>query len=317
MRHVIDILLLSVLVLTSVGCKRRPLVELENNVYLNITIDKEIVNYQVQKDPEMMRAIFFDSQTGDFVSHSFLPHYGGYVHVMPGRTYDVLVYNFDTEATIIGRDGNVETIFAYTNLIPDNLKTRLKGRSVKSDEEENITFEPDHLFVGKLEDVYVPLRGEGMPAYHIDIHAETVVQTWILEVDKVRGAEYVGAVSSVMTGLADHNRIGFDKMSDDECTVFFEVAQLDKDGHFYAKFNTFGYNPERVTSQIFSLVLTDTGGKTWSFNMDVSEKFKNNPEQYIKIVTDDIEIEKPEVISGGGLAPEVDEWGEINTEIII
>ena len=317
MRHLMKIIVLAALVILSAGCKRRPLVEVENNVYLNIIIEKEIVNYTVTRDPEMMRAIFFDSRTGDFVSHSFLPHNGGYVHVTPGRTYDVLVYNFDTEATIIGSDGNINSIHAYTNLIPDNLKTRLKGRSPVKDDEEVIVFEPDHLFVGKLEDVYIPLRGEGLPAYHLDIHAETVVQTWIVEIDKVKGAEFVGAVSSLMTGLSDNNRIGHRSMSEDECTVFFEAAQLDKNGKFYAKFNTFGRNPDIATSQILSLVLTDTGGKTWSFNMDVSEKFENNPEQYIKIVTDEIEIEKPTVSSGGGLAPEVDEWGEVNTEIII
>ena len=226
------------------------------------------------------------------------------------------MYNFDTEATVISQDGNINDIFAFTNLIPDNLRTRLKGRTVKN-EEELIVFEPDHLFVGKLEDVYIPFRGEGMPVYTLDIHAKTVVETWIIEVDRIRGAEYVGSVSSVMTGLSDHNKIGAPQKSYDEATVYFEAGQIGKDGRFLAKFNTFGRNFEVSTSQIFSLVITDTGGKPWSFNMDVSKKFENNPEQYIRIETDDIEIPKPEVSTGGGLAPEVDEWGEINTEIVI
>ena len=306
-----------ILWLASTSCKRRPLTTADYMVILNIEIEKEIVNYEVEKDPSLMRCIFYDSESGAFVTQAFLPPTGGQVSLIPSREYDVLVYNFDTEATIIGSDGNINSIHAYTNLIPDNLKTRLKGRSPVKDDEEVIVFEPDHLFVGKLEDVYIPLRGEGLPAYHLDIHAETVVQTWIVEIDKVKGAEFVGAVSSLMTGLSDNNRIGHRSMSEDECTVFFEAAQLDKNGKFYAKFNTFGRNPDIATSQILSLVLTDTGGKTWSFNMDVSEKFENNPEQYIKIVTDEIEIEKPTVSSGGGLAPEVDEWGEVNTEIII
>lgn len=316
MRRLILISALAALLMVLAGCKRRPLVEVDNNVYLNITIDKDIVNYTVEKDPEMMRAIFYDSESGNFVSQSFLPHTGGYVHVMPGRTYDILVYNFDTEATIITQDGNINDIYAFTNLIPDNLKTRLKGRA-PGNEEEYIVFEPDHLFVGKLEGVYIPFRGEGMPIHILDIHAETVVETWIIEVDKINGAEYVGSVSSVMTGLSDHNLIGTPQKSYEEATVFFEAGQLEMDGRFLAKFNTFGRNHEVPTSQIFSLVITDTGGKTWSFNMDVSKKFENNPEQYIRIETADIDIPKPDAASGGGLAPEVDEWGEINTEIVI
>ena len=310
------IVILMIMALVAGSCKRRPLVELDNNVCLNITIDTSIVNYEVNTPPEMMRAIFFDSNTGDFVSHSFLPHNGGYVYLMPGREYDILVYNFDTEATIIDADYNINYIFAYTNLVPENIKSKLKGRADKSPD-EMIVFEPDHLFVGKLEDIYIPMRGDGMPALQIDILAQTIVQTWIVEIDKVRGAEYVGAISSVISGLADHNLIGRGEQSYDEATVFFEATSLTKDGHFYAKFNTFGSNALAGRKQILSLVLTDTGGKSFCFNMDITEKFKDNPLQYILIKTDDIEIEKPEQTGGGGLAPSVDEWGEINTEIVI
>ena len=316
MRRLYLILALVLITLTAGSCRRRPLVEIDNNVLLNITIGTDIVNYEVRTPPEMMRAIFFDSKTGDFVSHSFLPHHGGYVHLMPGREYDILVYNFDTEATIIDGDYNLNYILAYTNLVPENIKSRLKGRAGKG-EDEMIVYEPDHLFVGKLEDVYIPMRGYGMPAFEIDIHAETIVQTWIVEIDKVRGAEYVGAVSSVISGLADHNLIGRGEQSYDEATVFFEAASLTKDGHFYAKFNTFGRNALAGRKQVLSLVLTDTGGKSFCFNMDISEKFNDNPLQYILIKTDDIVIEKPEQTGGGGLAPIVDEWGEINTEIVI
>lgn len=316
MRRLYLMIVLMTIMLVAGSCRRRPLVEVDNNVLLNITIGTDIVNYEVKTPPEMMRAIFFDSQTGDFVSHSFLPHHGGYVHLMPGREYDILVYNFDTEATIVDADYNINYIFAYTNLVPENIKSKLKGRAGKSPD-EMIVFEPDHLFVGKLEDVYIPKRGYGMPAYEIDIHAETVVQTWIVEIDKVIGAEYVSAASSVISGLADHNIIGRREQSYDEATVFFEAASLTKDGHFYAKFNTFGRNDLADLSQILSLVLTDTGGKSWCFNMDISDKFIDNPEQYILIRTDDIVIEKPEQTGGGGLAPEVEEWGEIKTEIII
>ena len=316
MRRLYLILALVLVTLAAGSCRRRPLVEVDNNVLLNITIGTDIVNYEVQTPPEMMRAIFFDSKTGDFVSHSFLPHHGGYVHLMPGRTYDILVYNFDTEATIIDGDYNLNYILAYTNLVPENIKSRLKGRAGKG-EDEMIVYEPDHLFVGRLEDIYIPMRGYGMPALEIDIHAETIVQTWIVEIDKVRGAEYVGAVSSVISGLADHNLIGRGEQSYDEATVFFEATSLTKDGHFLAKFNTFGRNALAERKQVLSLVLTDLAGKSFCFNMDITEKFNDNPLQYILIKTDEIVIEKPEQTGGGGLAPIVDEWGEINTEIVI
>ena len=316
MRRLMVILAAVLVLIAAEGCKRRPLVEIDNNVLLNITIEREIVNYEMEKDPEMMRVMFFDAETGKFASHSFLPHNGGYVSVLPGRTYDILVYNFDTETTIIGQEQSKQDIHAYTNLVPENLKSRLKSRATK-DNGEMIVFEPDHLFVGRLEDVYIPLRGEGMPVFELDIHAETVVETWIVEIDRIRGAEYVGAATAVISGLAHNNEIATGERSEDEATVFFEASELTKDGKFYAKFNTFGPNHEAGAVQVLSLVVTDTGGKNRCFNMNITDKFKDNPEQYIRIVTDEIVIEKPEQTSGGGLAPIVDEWGEINTDIII
>ena len=301
MRRLYLILALVLITLTAGSCRRRPLVEIDNNVLLNITIGTDIVNYEVQTPPEMMRAIFFDSKTGDFVSHSFLPHHGGYVHLMPGREYDILVYNFDTEATIIDGDYNLNYILAYTNLVPENIKSEFVEHTGNS-EDERFVYEPDHLFVGKLEDVYVPVQGYGMPAFQIDIHAETLVGTWVVEIDKVRGAEHVGTVSSVISGLADHALIGLREQSCDEATVYLKEASLTKDGHFYAKFNTFGRNVLADRQQILSLVLIDTDGKSFIFSMDITERFKDNPLQYIFIKTDDIEIGKTENLGGGGCA---------------
>ena len=46
------------------ACQRRPLTTADYAVTLNITIDKDIVNYEYEKDPSLMRCIFYDSQSG-------------------------------------------------------------------------------------------------------------------------------------------------------------------------------------------------------------------------------------------------------------
>lgn len=301
MRRWYKILMLVTIVLVAGSCNRRPLVEMDNNVLLNISIGTDIVNYELKSPPQMMRAIFFDSQTGETVSHSFLRSQGGFVNVTPGREYDILVYNFDTGSTIIGGDNNLNYILACTDLVPENIKSEFVEHTGNS-EDERFVYEPDHLFVGKLEDVYVPVQGYGMPAFQIDIHAETLVETWVVEIDKVRGAEHVGTVSSVISGLADHTLIGLREPSCDEATVYLKEASLTKDGHFYAKFNTFGRNVLADRQQILSLVLTDTDGESFIFSMDITERFKDNPLQYILIKTDDIEIGKTENLGGGGYA---------------
>ena len=71
-----------------------------------------------------------------------------------------------------------------------------------------------------------------------------------------------------------------------------------------------------VQNKIFSLVFTDVAGKGHVFNIDVTEQFIDNPEQIIRIRTE-IDIPEPMSSGDGGFVPKVDEWDEINTDIII
>ena len=104
-RHVRPAALLSaalLLAVSAVSCKRRPLTTADNNVIVNIDIDYDIVNFPDPDEPSMMRVMFFDPEDGDFAAHAFLSATGGMVNVIPGRTYHVLAYNFDTESTVVG-----------------------------------------------------------------------------------------------------------------------------------------------------------------------------------------------------------------------
>ena len=92
-RMLIHILMLACIF---VSCERRPLSVADYAVILNIDINKDVVNYEVEKDPSIMRCVFYDSESGAFVTQAFLPPTGGQVSLVPARTYDVLVYNFDT-----------------------------------------------------------------------------------------------------------------------------------------------------------------------------------------------------------------------------
>lgn len=313
MRRIIFISLLLLCAFTS--CKRRPLTTADYTVIVNIEIEKEIVNYVMDKDPSLMRCIFYDHETGAFVTQAFLPPTGGQVSVMPSRTYDILVYNFDTESTWIEDENWFHKIYASTSVIPDSFKSKLRSRASKADKEE-IVYDPDHLFVARKENVFIPSRAVEAPAVVIDMYAETVVETWLLDVRIVSGKENIGSMAAVITGLAEYNMIAYDERSKEYVSVYFDNPVIDDEGTLTAKFNTFGQHPESGTKQILSLVFTDVAGKGHVFDFDVSNQFPNNPEQIIRIRTE-IDIPKPMTSGDGGFVPKVDEWDDINTEIII
>ena len=315
MRRISTYIVVMLLCILSASCQRRPLTTADYMVVVNIEIEKDIVNYTVEKDPSLMRCIFYDSETGDFVTQAFLPPTGGQVSLIPAREYDVLVYNFDTESTWLEEENWYHRIYASTSLIPDSFRTKLRSRASKGDEEE-IVYDPDHLFVGRLNDVFIPARSVDAPPVILDVRCETVVESWILEVRTVTGTKNIGSMAGVVTGLAASNRIGLNERSDEYVTVYFDNQVIDSEGLLTAKFNTFGWQPNIAEIQELSLVFTDIAGKGHVFKFDVSDQFIDNPQQIIRV---ELEIDIPEPITSGdgGFVPKVDEWDDVNTDIII
>ena len=297
------------------SCKRRPLTTADYTVIVNIEIEKDIVNYEVPHDPSLMRCIFYDSKTGAFVTQAFLPPTGGQVSLIPAREYDVLVYNFDTESTWLEDENWFHKIYASTSLIPDSFRTKLRSRASKVDQEE-IVYDPDHLFVGRLNDVFNPSRSVDAPTVILDVKCETVVQSWIVEAKTVTGKENIGTVAAVITGLSESNKIGLNERSPLYVSVYFDNQEIDDNGLLTARFNTFGWHPESGTKQVLSIVFTDIAGNGHVFNFDVSDQFPDNKEQIIRVEAE-IDIPEPMTGSDGGFVPKVDEWDEINTDIII
>lgn len=303
------------LCILSASCHRRPLTTADYTVIVNISIDTNIVNYKVEKDPSLMRCIFYDSESGAFVTQAFLPPTGGQVSLIPAREYDVLVYNFDTESTWLEEENWYHKIYASTSLIPDSFKTKLRSRASKTDE-ELIVYDPDHLYVGRLNDVFIPSRSVDAPPVILDVECKTVVESWLLEVRTVTGVENIGSIAAVVTSLSGSNKIAFDERSAEYVSVFFDNQVIDENGLLTAKFNTFGWTDKIQEPQVLSLVITDVAGKGHVYNIDVSDQFPNNPEQIIRINLE-IDIPEPMTSGDGGFVPKVDEWDEINTDIII
>lgn len=298
------------------SCRRRPLTTLDSNVTVNIEIEKDIVNYTVEEDPSMMRVMFFGNEKGDLASQAFLPADGGTVNIVPGKTYHVLTYNFDTESTIVGSEHDFNGIYATTNEIPESYRSRLRSRASRYDD-ELIVYEPDHHFVARLTDIYIPARSYDAPPFVIDLYAETIVETWKVYIDRLQGLEWTASIAGVISGLSLSNTLASDEESEEIASVFFETFNIEPDGRLEIIFNTFGRNPEE--KQVLSLVVTDTGGKGHEFNFDVTDQFEDNPEQIICIKTADMVIDEPDITGdgGGGLAPEVDEWDDIIIDIPI
>lgn len=300
------------------SCYRRDLDDADCTVRVEFNFDYDIVNYKVPGDPEMMRVVFYDHESGRRMTEAFLPPTGGTVTVLAGRHYDVMAWNFDTEVTQVKYDGEFSRVMATTGSIPESSKTRLKSRArMKASEDEVFLYDPDHLFVGRKRDQYITPPAVAGAETVIVLDCKTVVESWILNVDKIKGARYVSSITCVINNLAEYNTIAFDQRSEAMATVYFDKGTLNQDGYYSVPFNTFGRNHALGESQVLSMVITDLGGKNYVFNVDVTDQFIDNPLQIINIKTDDIDIPIPVTTSGGGMEPSVDEWADIVSHIEI
>ena len=352
-----------VIMMMMLSCQHSPLYDLNNTHYIRIYINDSIQNINKGlyhedvkvKDmhlPEVMRVILSDKTTGQVVSERFLQHTGrdargyyldGYIGAPEGN-YKLMAYNFGTETTQIRGEYNYYDMTGYTNHISPMyypLLPRLDVNKKPSYDEQNILYDPDHLWVVTDEDVKVRDQMHIDTLYAADnkyYNAETIVDTYYIQV-RVRGAQWISSSVSLLTGMANakvmHNR---EMIGTPPAMVYFEMQERDskkvsvpnntpiegnlietEEAVIYATFNTWGKLPDvesffRIT---FSFGISDGSNQTET--MDITPLFTSDEARNHRWIIIDkvIEINAPEVEEGGGFSPEVDDWDEIETDVIL
>lgn len=303
------ILVVALVALLSVACQRRPMEEEYLKVYLDLTIDKEIVNYEY-KDPGLMRVAFFDHYTGEYLSHDFVESTGGYIFAPYGNV-DMVVYNLDAGQTHVRNYYVWNDIEAYTYEIDElsrSLFTRyLQSRVDTRPSYDNIRETPGHLFVARESNITIP-RHITNDVFVIRTTAKTIVQSWTVEVDGITGMEYVGSVAVMISGQVGSHFVATNTPSTEPVALYFDfISAQRRNTVMNARFETFGREKTSGDVALLSILFFDVMGHPYMFNFDVSDQMENNPKQHI-VIKSDINIPKPEV--GGGFKPEVDDWEE-------
>lgn len=144
---------------------------------------------------------------------------------------------------------------------------------------------------------------------------------------RVKGMQYVSTAVSLLTGMSGSASLHDRSMhAGNPATLYFEmqrsdekIARDDDDTTIiYTTFHTFGKLPDAENSLEVSFDFITSDGRALSATIDITDKF-SEPDaiEHQWILLDHIiEIPKP-VNGGGGFTPGVDDWGDINTDILI
>lgn len=305
------ILLVALAALLSVACERRPMEEQYLKVYLDLSINRDVINYEVKDDqPGLMRVAFFDAFSGEYISHDFVSQDGGYIFA-PHGDVDMVVYNIEAGETRVRNYYVWRDIEAYTNEISEQQRSRftryLQSRVDTRPSYDDIRVTPGHLFVAREQMIHIPEHIDG-DVFIIKTTARTVVESWTVEVNGITGMEWVGSVSMMLSGQVASNFIALNKRSTVPVAIYFDVVGTQsRNGTLKTGFETFGREKKSGDPAILSILFTDVNGHPYMYNFDVSDQMEINPQQHI-IINGEINIPKPEI--GGGFKPEVDDWKE-------
>ena len=343
MRRRIVILALAVLTVLT-GCMRRDLEYGSVNINIRLRINLNVRvngNFEELPNPEMMRVMFFDPETFELITESYLPPTGGRISLPPGK-YKFIGYNFDTEATLLRNDRNYYSIEAYTNEVSTAMKSSILnsiryGRSATkggTDEdawaaaltkvqESAIIYEPDHLFVSHQDVEVLNIQVDQT----IEADAETIIETWQISV-RIKNEQYMASARALLTGQIASNFIGFPKeegKTDTDVVLMFDMnAGTDKyeNDIVVGKFNTFGKNPHVESRLWLTIIIKTVGGDTVEWHRDITDEFftEDAIEDQTIYIEEEIEVPQPDHPGGGGgggFQPGVDDWDEENVPINI
>jgi len=279
--------------LAQTSCRREPLHEPKSAYYLKPEISLNSL-YKQPAMPDFVTAIFYDHKTGEKAFQEYINATGGYLYGVTPGTYDVLLYSLGTTYTHVDSLGRIDQAYAYTNQISEGYELK---------------YEPDHLLVGTIYNQQIPALIEKDSTFYIKANMETLLDTWKLEVHKIKGLKNATSIGIMIDGLVDSKKLATGLISDREMKMYFAGVIDNEYKLIETPFCIFGKLPGTVSKLQLQISVIGDDGASYKLNTDITDQF-NDPTntQHIIKVDFDIEIKAKE---GGGFQPVVDQWTNI------
>ena len=343
MKGIVRLLILCA-VMVCLACERRPLYDPDDATMLNVrlvtdgihNVTCDIYNPNVEVPAitsEMLRVLIYDKSgtpilSQGFISNKRIDDNGFEVFSRPlalsSGEYKLLSYNFDLDATDIQRENDYNTIMATTTEISQHLYKRFGSRS---NELGKIVHTPDHLMVARAPELTVQTHSD---TKQIDLDAHTIVETYYVQIHITGAANIANDAScqAVISGMVPSNYFGQDiRDCESPASLYFEMTRNidpnipagENQDVLCAVFNTFGKIPDGDSEMCITLSVLTRDGKTHQKIVDMAPVFATEDARLRHwLLIDDVwDIPEPVVSGGGGFAPDIEDWGDIEETIPI
>ena len=261
--------------------------------------------------PTAMEVCFYDVVSHERVFETFVSSAGDFIDV-PAGMYDIIAFSLNSEVTNVTGTSSRAGGYAYTSgpgMVLSLTRT--------SDFEEldplyyPVIYEPDHLYVGREENVVIPVVPEDNRIVVIDMDVTPLLESYTIQLLNIVGAERIRKATCYVTGQASQRYLWDKRYPSNVCAVVIDAPVNVADGTVLTAFNTFGRFRQVSAGVFLNVLIDDVNGRKYQWVFDVTEQFDNpdNEKHDITIISAIVIPEKEE----GGFSPSVDDW---NAEII-
>ncbi len=275
-----------------------------------------------EANPDGMCVFFYPVDGGQPRRFDFKGMDGGAVELTVGR-YKALCYNNDTESTLFSGKETFGGHSAYTRT--GGILEPMYGNGAsysapraKGSGDEDVRICPDMLWGDDLPEVEVydtPGREQ-----LITLYPEELVCTYTYEVLNVTNLKHMTQMSGTLSGMAGEMAIAGGTLGRDCVTVPFESA-VGSPSSVVGRFCTFGHHPDNADPHLMVFYVVMDDGAKYCFkdrdNLDVTAQVHSAPDRrHVHIVIDGLELPQP-IENGHGFSPSVDDWDEVEQEIVM
>lgn len=297
------------------------------NIHTGFYRESESLPYVV---PEKVKALLCDPSTGEVVATRYLQNEGrdergryfeGHIQCRPGK-YLFLARSFGSENTIVSNEDNYFEAFAFTSPLSMSQAAMLPAKANLDTMRVNM---PDHLFVSSCE-VNVPYSTYVDTLQAPDggfFTAQSIVDSYYIQL-RVKGIQYLSSVHSLLAGLSGRAMLHNGAKIPDPVEIFFDMtyADIDQDeAVIYATFNTFGLAQSKSYDKgiMLQFIITTLDGKPHTHIIDIADEFQK-PEAINNkwiLLEKMIVIPPPSGDGDGGFTPDVEDWTDVYSDIVI
>lgn len=301
------------------SCAREPIQRPLKDVQIQFRIDLSLNDSTqwVKPDtlgPSLIKVNFYNPQTGRMEGTMYTTRKGGNVTGVTAGTYDVVVFSDDAQYTRIVGEEDFNTLMANTDKVVSKVKAKSKadGDDDGGVDESVAIMMPDHLFVGRAMGVVIPEVMEKDTALVIPLDMKTIIESYKIEIDGIKGLENVNTADLYLAGHASGRYLGPDRLSEELAILHVPCRVSLADSLVKATCTTFGKIMTADALAKLHLVVNGTDGTVYDFETDIAEQYLR-PDHILKFhLEGDI---KPR--EAGTFQPEVEEWESEHTQIEI